>query len=391
MTDKFLTPGQILAISKGELEFKTSSDSEVVDFEGKVIPASNLDTLFSGLKHKPELAVMADAGEVRGSLPQSVDLREWASPVDDQGPDGLCTAYSKIGAHELMLRKKFGLKTNFSEDYLFSTYRQYSAVAAANAICRYFQIPENMWPFQAKQGKPGWEATKHSCLKDWREISTLQAAKERLAEGEPVTLAVGLDVSHWRKPFIPHDKGTQKGGHDVCVVGYVDDARFPRGGYLIIKNSWGTRAGDKGYFYMPYAYITDSIFRAAFIGFSREVVFNGPAPKVIEKPEPAPAKEPPKLQAHLFWKDAYMPEGGKIHNIFGGTVIGPDLENVVGAKWSIDTNLPRVNPVYSVDMPFNFATYARAGWHAGSVEVTLQDGTRHALPVTIPNVSNLNT
>ena len=42
------------------------------------------------------------------------------------------------------------------------------------------------------------------------------------------------------------------GGHAVLAVGYNNDQRV-----FIIRNSWGDGWGDKGYFYMPYAYLLD--------------------------------------------------------------------------------------------------------------------------------------
>jgi len=44
------------------------------------------------------------------------------------------------------------------------------------------------------------------------------------------------------------------GGHAVLVCGY-DDAHQ----WWIVRNSWGTSWGDKGYFYLPYAYLTGSM------------------------------------------------------------------------------------------------------------------------------------
>jgi C1A family cysteine protease len=41
------------------------------------------------------------------------------------------------------------------------------------------------------------------------------------------------------------------GGHAVTVLGFDNKAKV-----LIVKNSFGTAWGDKGYFYMPYAYFT---------------------------------------------------------------------------------------------------------------------------------------
>jgi C1A family cysteine protease len=43
------------------------------------------------------------------------------------------------------------------------------------------------------------------------------------------------------------------GGHAVLAVGYDDSAhRF------IVRNSWGTGWGIKGYFTMPYTYLLDA-------------------------------------------------------------------------------------------------------------------------------------
>ena len=42
------------------------------------------------------------------------------------------------------------------------------------------------------------------------------------------------------------------GGHAVSCVGYNDTTQR-----LICRNSWGVSWGDSGYFYMPYAYMTN--------------------------------------------------------------------------------------------------------------------------------------
>jgi len=53
---------------------------------------------------------------------------------------------------------------------------------------------------------------------------------------------------------MPSAGDTCDGGHAVVVVGY-DNAK--NGGSWIMRNSWGAAWGDKGYFYLPYAYLTD--------------------------------------------------------------------------------------------------------------------------------------
>ena len=53
------------------------------------------------------------------------------------------------------------------------------------------------------------------------------------------------------------------GGHAVVAVGYDDFKAC-----LIVRNSWGPSWGDKGYFYLPYDYITPS-FAADFWQITR--------------------------------------------------------------------------------------------------------------------------
>ena len=47
--------------------------------------------------------------------------------------------------------------------------------------------------------------------------------------------------------------GSAVGGHAVIAVGYDDSTSR-----ITVQNSWGTSWGDKGYFYMPYQYITNT-------------------------------------------------------------------------------------------------------------------------------------
>ena len=42
------------------------------------------------------------------------------------------------------------------------------------------------------------------------------------------------------------------GGHCICMVGYDDSKQL-----FTCANSWGTTWGNKGYFYLPYSYVTN--------------------------------------------------------------------------------------------------------------------------------------
>ena len=51
---------------------------------------------------------------------------------------------------------------------------------------------------------------------------------------------------------MPSKNEKMLGGHAVLAVGYDDSKQV-----FIVRNSWGKEWGDNGYFYMPYAFITD--------------------------------------------------------------------------------------------------------------------------------------
>ena len=76
----------------------------------------------------------------------------------------------------------------------------------------------------------------------------------------------------WRRgaegkiPF-PTPYEDSEGGHAVAAVGYYDKMQIEnanRGGSkttgaLLIRNSWGTSWGDKGYGWLPYKFVQESL------------------------------------------------------------------------------------------------------------------------------------
>lgn len=83
--------------------------------------------------------------------------------------------------------------------------------------------------------------------------------------GQHGPIIVGLNVDHtWDNAtatggkldtFLPN---TVRGGHCVACVGYTADNRY------IIRNSWGTGWGDKGYAYASEAYINAAFYNESY-------------------------------------------------------------------------------------------------------------------------------
>ena len=87
--------------------------------------------------------------------------------------------------------------------------------------------------------------------------------KTWLATNGPIMAALNVDAS-WDNAAANGGKidtfqpNTVRGGHAVAVVGYRTDGRF------IVRNSWGTGWGDKGFGYVSPAYIAAGFFNEAY-------------------------------------------------------------------------------------------------------------------------------
>ena len=58
---------------------------------------------------------------------------------------------------------------------------------------------------------------------------------------------------------LPAENEQLLGGHAVMAVGYDNSKQ-----QFIVRNSWGTSWGQKGYFFMPYAYLTNANLSSDF-------------------------------------------------------------------------------------------------------------------------------
>jgi C1A family cysteine protease len=83
--------------------------------------------------------------------------------------------------------------------------------------------------------------------------------RECLAEGYPFVFGFSVyeafeseEVAKTGRLNLPQHGEKQLGGHAVMATGYDDgDQR------VLVRNSWGTDWGMKGYFTMPYDYVSN--------------------------------------------------------------------------------------------------------------------------------------
>ncbi len=224
-------------------------------------------------------------------LPASADLREWCSPVEDQGRLGSCTAQAGAGIIEYYERKSFRRHIDTSRLFLYKVTRNLMKMkgdtgaylrSTIGAMVLFGVPPEEYWPYT--DGPDDFDkeppafcysfAQNYKTLKYYRHDPPSAAAedilnrvKTYLAAGHPamfgftVYTSVEQAAETGRIPF-PSPLDKIEGGHAVVAVGYDDKMKIKNRfggeeteGALILRNSWGEGWGEAGYGWLPYDYL----------------------------------------------------------------------------------------------------------------------------------------
>ena len=113
--------------------------------------------------------------------------------------------------------------------------------------------------------------------------SDLNSMKNSLASGFPFVVGIAIYPSFLttsvNKTGIVSMPNREKclGGHAVLVVGYSDIKQ-----HWILRNSWGDKWGDKGYFYLPYLYLLDAKLSSDLWNITK--ITQAPVVKAVVKP-----------------------------------------------------------------------------------------------------------
>ena len=216
-------------------------------------------------------------------LPARVDLRQYASAIEDQGNLGSCTGNAIAGAIELIDRKN---NKSLEISRLFIYYQErllegtvyYDAGAYIRdgiKACYTYGAPlESLWPYNenrwaTRPTTAAYNDAKNRKVSGYAKCANFTTVKTALANNTPVI--VGFDVYASFEGTVNNTTGMMPypntvteeylGGHAVCIVGYDDNLN---GGRFICRNSWGTGWGDHGYFYMPYQVIQNTSMSSDF-------------------------------------------------------------------------------------------------------------------------------
>jgi C1A family cysteine protease len=250
---------------------------------------------YTELREEIKLILGAKGPLKAKSLPSSIDLREWCSPVEDQGQIGSCTANAGVGVIEYYERKSFKRHLDASRLFLYKVTRNLMKMkgdtgaylrTTMGAMVLFGVPPETYWPYSDDGDKFDKEppafcyafAQNYQALKYFRHDppglkaeETLKKVKTYLASGHPAMFgftvynSIEQTDTTGRIPF-PSPKENIEGGHAVVAVGYDDKmviqnkyGKIKTTGALLIRNSWGKGWGEKGYGWLPYEYVSKGL------------------------------------------------------------------------------------------------------------------------------------
>jgi C1A family cysteine protease len=247
----------------------------------------------------------------RAAAPSAVDLRLWASPVEDQGALGSCTAQAGAGVIEYYERKAFGRHVEASRLFLYKVTRNLMKAkgdsgaylrTTMGAMVLFGAPPEKFWPYTDTEAGFDREppafcyafAQSYRALLYYRHdpagtprAVVLERLKTHLAAGHPAmfgfTVYDSIDQAD-ATGRIPEPSGRERilGGHAVVAMGYDDAMTIanasggePARGALLIRNSWGRGWGESGYGWLPYAYVLRGLAEDCWSVLKKEWIDTG--------------------------------------------------------------------------------------------------------------------
>jgi C1A family cysteine protease len=242
----------------------------------------------------------------RAITPPYIDLRSKCPPVFDQLQLGSCVANTLVTSYQFN-------NTKFSGSRLFLYYNSRfldksvnidagtTISQGINALKKFGICSEKIWTysdnstkFKKKPSRECYiEGLKNQVISANAIMPNLNAMKQCLATGFPFALGFMVYDSFESNAvaltgMVPMPKQNEQllGGHAVLCVGYDDSKRV-----FIVRNSWGASWGDKGYFYMPYTYLTNRNLAGDFWQVTKVEIPTNKKPKSKQKPKTKPRQK----------------------------------------------------------------------------------------------------
>jgi C1A family cysteine protease len=217
------------------------------------------------------------------ALPRKVDLRAGFEPCYDQGMLGSCTANAIAGALQY-LECKEGEQPPVMPSRLFVYYNERALEGSVGSdsgaqirdgiksVVKQGYCSESCWPyvvanFALKPPSECYRQALHERVSQYLRLDNgVVSLLTCLATEYPFVFGFSVyesfesaSVAQTGVVHMPKSGERLVGGHAVVAVGYDLDAK-----QFLVRNSWGSRWGQHGYFTMPFEYVTDPYLAADF-------------------------------------------------------------------------------------------------------------------------------
>ena len=224
-----------------------------------------------------EHAEAADVVAAAPPIPATKDLRATWWKINDQGSTGSCVGWATADSVVRWHLAKAGRIANadlLSPRFIWMAAKETDAFttrpttfvetegtslkAALDVVRKYGAIRDKLMPFAAGTLFPGDAKTFYALAAQLKILayfnlgSNLSNWRTWLATKGPILTRLDVDRTWDQAPvnkgvLEEYKPATARGGHAVAIVGY-------RPGGFIVRNSWGTGWGDKGFGYASLAY-----------------------------------------------------------------------------------------------------------------------------------------
>jgi hypothetical protein len=194
---------------------------------------------------------------------RNIDGVDYTTPIRDQSPAPTCEAYGLCAALETIMQYQTGeiFEPDLSECHLYfyagGTIKSgyVNIINATNYLINYGVPDEGCFPDPHRpydypyESVPGWE-NRTVKIESWGWVNhDKDSIKQALIDYGPLVICMSIykDFDFYKSGVYKHRWGNRVGGHVLTIVGYDDNNEC-----WIVKNSWGTKWGDKGWFKLAY-------------------------------------------------------------------------------------------------------------------------------------------
>lgn len=219
---------------------------------------------------------------------ESVDLRSNFTKIKNQGQQGSCLSFTLTSIFEYMMKVSKQEEYDLSEAFLYYNARNLDTDESISndngsrfhpsieSLSKYGIALEKYWPYDESvyDKRPSEEAYKDAetrkLVKALNVECSVKAIKSALSDGYPVAGSFILfpsfnqngayiqmptqeEIDNVHNENVKDEQMERHTRHAMTIVGFSDELQM-----FLVRNSWGEDWGNKGYCYIPYAYIENN-------------------------------------------------------------------------------------------------------------------------------------